>query len=109
MDIAERHKLYIETDSSEMQQHIFSTSSKAQHSAAASQFLITHQIFDILFMGSGLILTIPQKKYVAVKKGMGNEGKLLYCKLMETKNGYTGLNHTKSNPLMSRSEHKYYQ
>ena len=29
---------------------------------------------------------------------MGNEGKLLYCKLMETKDGYTGLNHTKNNP-----------
>jgi hypothetical protein len=60
-------------------------------------------------MGSGLTLTIPQKKYGAVKKGMGNEGKLLYCKLMETKDGYTGLNHTKNNSLMSRSEHKYYQ
>jgi hypothetical protein len=49
-------------------------------------------------MGSGLTLTIPQKKCGAVKKGMGNEGKLLYCKLMETKDGYTGLNHTKNNP-----------
>jgi hypothetical protein len=49
-------------------------------------------------MGSGLTLTIPQKKCGAVKKGMGNEGKLLYCKLTKTKDGYTRLNHTKNNP-----------